>query len=29
MILRVMMVDSNYNDRRDIDSKVKWVENDF
>ncbi|NLX70855.1 MAG: response regulator [Clostridiales bacterium] len=29
MILRVMMVDSNYDDRRDIDNKVKWVENDF
>jgi two-component system response regulator YesN len=27
--LRVVMVDSSYNARRDIDSKVKWVENDF
>lgn len=29
MILRVMMVDNSYNARRDIDSKVKWIENDF
>ena len=28
MILRVMMVDSNYIFRRYIDSKVKWGEND-
>ena len=27
--LRVVMVDSSYNARRDIDNKVKWVENDF
>lgn len=27
--LRVVMIDSSYNARRDIDSKVKWVENDF
>lgn len=29
MILRVVMVDSNYKARRDIDRKVHWVENDF
>ena len=29
MNLRVVMIDSSYNARRDIDSKVKWVENDF
>lgn len=29
MNLRVVMVDSSYNARRDIDNKVKWVENDF
>jgi hypothetical protein len=27
--LRVLMIDSSYNARRDIDSKVRWVENDF
>jgi two-component system response regulator YesN len=27
--LRVVMVDSSYNARRDIDSKVKWVDYDF
>ena len=29
MVLRVMMVDSSYKARRDIDNKVDWVENDF
>ncbi|MFS8501343.1 MAG: response regulator [Caldicoprobacter sp.] len=29
MVLRVMMVDSSYEARRDIDSKIRWVENDF
>ncbi|HHT65468.1 MAG: response regulator [Caldicoprobacterales bacterium] len=29
MNLRVVMVDSSYNARRDIDSKVKWVDYDF
>ena len=29
MVLKVMMVDSSYKARRDIDNKVKWVENDF
>ena len=29
MVLRVMMVDSSYEARRDIDNKIKWVENDF
>lgn len=29
MILRVLMVDSSYQARRDIDNKVNWVENDF
>lgn len=29
MILRVLMVDSSYQARRDIDKKVNWVENDF
>jgi len=29
MVLRVMMADSSYEARRDIDSKIKWVENDF
>ena len=29
MILRVVMVDSSYHARRDIDRKVRWVENDF
>ena len=29
MNLRVVMVDNSYNARRDIDSKIKWVENDF
>lgn len=27
--LRVVMIDSSFKARRDIDSKVKWVENDF
>jgi two-component system, response regulator YesN len=27
--LRVVIVDNSYNARRDIDSKIKWVENDF
>lgn len=27
--LRVVMIDSSYNARRDIDSKIKWVENDY
>lgn len=29
MNLRVVMIDSSYNARRDIDSKIKWVENDY
>lgn len=29
MNLRVVMVDSSYNARRDIDNKVRWVDNDF
>ena len=29
MVLKVLMVDSSYNARRDIDRKIKWVENDF
>lgn len=29
MVLKVMMVDSSYKARRDIDNKVDWVENDF
>ncbi|HZJ57889.1 MAG TPA: response regulator [Clostridia bacterium] len=29
LILKVLMVDNSYNARRDIDSKVKWVEHDF
>ena len=27
--LRVVMIDSSYNARRDIDSKIRWVENDY
>ncbi len=29
VVLKVLMVDSSYNARRDIDRKIKWVENDF
>lgn len=29
MILRVMIVDNDYSARRDIERKVRWVENDF
>ncbi|MGI6538774.1 MAG: response regulator [Caldicoprobacterales bacterium] len=29
MVLRVVLVDNNYNDRRDIDNKIKWVEYDI
>lgn len=29
MILKVVIVDNNYNARRDIDNKVRWVQNDF
>jgi DNA-binding NarL/FixJ family response regulator len=29
LVLRVLMVDSSYKARRDIDNKVDWVENDF
>lgn len=27
--LRVVMIDNSYKARRDIDSKIRWVENDF
>jgi len=29
MILKVVIVDNNYNARRDIDKKVRWVQHDF
>lgn len=29
MVLKVILVDNNYNDRRDIEKKVQWVENDY
>jgi two-component system response regulator YesN len=29
MILKVVIVDNNYHARRDIDNKVRWVQNDF
>ena len=29
MILNVLIVDSSYNARRDIDKKISWIENDF
>ncbi|HCS72787.1 MAG TPA: hypothetical protein DIW17_02795 [Clostridiales bacterium] len=27
--LRVVIIDNSYNARRDIDNKIRWVENDF
>src|SRR5690554_4987841 len=29
LLLKVLMVDSSYNARRDLDSKIEWIENDF
>ena len=29
VVLKVSMVDNSYNARRDIDRKIKWVDNDF
>ena len=29
MNLKIVIVDNNYRTRRDIDKKIKWIENDF